>query len=1103
MKLTMKRLFSVLLVLCMMLSVLPVGAFAEGDDEQSYLPGIPNQQHTFNHVDVRIENVNLKIVTRTINVATGATVGEPTEETIRASVTKVHSVTIQGNTYTNFKKSGNYEFRKTRGVSLPLSGFNSESTAVAVLDLKDGTNKTWENVSITFNANGIAAAAKNCDGYRGPCRLSGLDFNPAVGSASDIYSEYVHYVVPVRKDWSDSDNQDGLRPDGITVNLLKNGEVVDSAVLNAGNNWYHEFAVDGNASDANAYSVAEASAPDGYTKSDAVIKDGIFVITNTHETAKRNISVTKVWHDDGPNSRPANIEVKLLANGVEVEGKTATLNADNEWKYTWENLPVNAAGKAITYTIQEADVSGYQSAVTGDVTNGFIVTNTQTTTVSGTKTWDDGDNRDNKRPGSITINLNVRNSDGVDEMLKSKTVTAEDNWAWSFTNLPKYDTNGNLITYTITENPVSGYTSHVDGYNVKNSYSPETTSVKVTKEWGDAQNQDGVRPETVQVQLYKTVDNKKDAVGDSVELSQNGEWKYEWTGLYVNEAGKPISYSVEERDVPEGYTSDVSYDKEKGFIITNTHTPATITISGEKTWVDDTNVASGNPRPESITVNLLANGTKVASQTVTQDDSGKWIYTFENQPKYKNGEEITYSITEETVTGYTFSKGEGYDIVNTYTPGMTSVTVTKAWNDGSNQDNIRPESVLVQLKIKLLVANIPVGDPVELNADNQWTHTFDNLDSTFGGVAIEYVVSEVNVPEGYTAVVTGSMTDGYTITNTHTPATTSVSVEKVWDDENNLAGFRPESVQVRLYELTNDGPTNPVGEPVTLNAAGKWEYTWTNLPAKNAGRDINYTVIELPVKNYTARYSGSMADGFTITNTHEVEKMNVTVHKTWADGNDADGLRPDEVTVQLLRNGTKVGEATLNAENQWTYTFENQPVYAGGEEADYVVVEKAVANYQAKVVYKDTDTGLAAEITNTYTPEETSITVTKKWTDNDDKLGERPDKVTIYLLANGEKTGDELVLNKENKWTGTFEDLPLNKDGKEIKYTVSEKSVKNYNAKVTGSAEKGFVVTNTHTSIPTTGDESNLPLFAVLFSIGAVALVSAVVLGRKKYGKRG
>ena len=49
----------------------------------------------------------------------------------------------------------------------------------------------------------------------------------------------------------------------------------------------------------------------------------------------------------------------------------------------------------------------------------------------------------------------------------------------------------------------------------------------------------------------------------------------------------------------------------------------------------------------------------------------------------------------------------------------------------------------------------------------------------------------------------------------------------------------------------------------------------------------------------------------------------------------------------------------------------------------------------------------------------------------------------------------------------------------------------------------GFVVTNTHVSIPTTGDESNMTMYAVLFSLGAMAVVSALILSRKKYGRRG
>lgn len=620
--------------------------------------------------------------------------------------------------------------------------------------------------------------------------------------------------------------------------------------------------------------------------------------------------------------------------------------------------------------------------------------------------------------------------------------------------------------------------------------------ITVTKTW--LYNEEKEELPSVSIQLKK---NGK--LESSCTLSKENGWTHTFPDLQKkNDDGSEIQYTVTESPVPDGYQSSVTGTMAEGFIVTNVK-DVRISVSGTKSWVDNNN--NDGKRPTSITVNLLANG--VATQKsveVRADAEGKWEWSFTNLPKYENGREIVYTVEEVAVEGYTSNglatKDNNYTITNTHTPETITISGEKTWEDNHNQDGKRPQKIT----LNLLANGDKTQKSVEVKADaeGKWEWSFTNLPKYENGQEIVYTVDEVAV-EGYTSSGPATKDNKYTITNTHVPATTSVSVEKVWNDENDLDGFRPDSVQVRLYELTNDGPTNPVGEPVTLNAAGKWEYTWTNLPAKNAGRDINYTVIELPVESYTARYSGSMADGFTITNTHEVEKMNVTVHKTWADGNDADGLRPDEVTVQLLRNGTKVGEATLNAENQWTCTFENQPVYAGGEEAVYVVVEKAVANYQAKVVYKETDTGLAAEITNTYTPDETSITVTKKWTDNDDKLGERPDQVTIYLLADGEKTGDELVLNKENKWTGTFEDLPLNKDGKEIKYTVSEKSVKNYNAKVTGSAEKGFVVTNTHTSIPTTGDESNLPLYAVLFSVGAVALVSAVVLGRKKYGKRG
>ena len=55
----------------------------------------------------------------------------------------------------------------------------------------------------------------------------------------------------------------------------------------------------------------------------------------------------------------------------------------------------------------------------------------------------------------------------------SKTVSASDNWQYSFDNLPA-DANGQKITYTVTENAVAGYTSTVDGYNITNTHNPTT-----------------------------------------------------------------------------------------------------------------------------------------------------------------------------------------------------------------------------------------------------------------------------------------------------------------------------------------------------------------------------------------------------------------------------------------------------------------------------------------------------------------------------------------------------------------------------------------------------------------------------------------------------
>ncbi|WP_412047919.1 Cna B-type domain-containing protein (plasmid) [Lactobacillus gasseri] len=252
------------------------------------------------------------------------------------------------------------------------------------------------------------------------------------------------------------------------------------------------------------------------------------------------------------------------------------------------------------------------------------------TTVSGTKTWKDNDDQDGKRPDSIKVNLLANG-----KVVQSKTVKASDNWKYSFTNLPEFE-NGKKISYTVTEDQVKDYSTTVDGYNLTNSYTPAKTSVSVTKAWNDNNNQDGSRPNEVKVQLYANGEKS----GNEVTLNAANKWTHTWTELAEKSNKKTVQYSVKEVGTVKGYTSSVNQ--------TNTHTPSTTTVSGTKTWKDNND--QDGKRPDSIKVNLLANGKVVQSKTVKASDN--WKYSFTNLPEFENGKKISYTVTEDQVKDY-------------------------------------------------------------------------------------------------------------------------------------------------------------------------------------------------------------------------------------------------------------------------------------------------------------------------------------------------------------------------------------------------------------------------------------------------------------------
>ena len=690
------------------------------------------------------------------------------------------------------------------------------------------------------------------------------------------------------------------------------------------------------------------------------------------------------------------------------------LNEANTWTYTWTKLAKNANKTEIQYTVDEVDVpSGYTKTVTKEST-GYVITNThnpETTCINGTKTWSDNDNQDGKRPTSITVNL-LANGTKVD----SKEVTANDNWKYEFTNLPKYAA-GNEITYTVEEDAVEGYEATVDGYNITNTHKPETTKVEGTKTWNDSDNQDGIRPDSITVNLFANGTKV-----DSKEVTANDNWKYSFTNLPKYAAGNEIIYTVSE-ELVDGYEASVN-----DYNITNTHETEKTEVSGIKSW-DDNNNQDGI-RPSKITVNLLADGTKVDSKEVTADNN--WKYSFTDLPKYADGKEIVYTVTEDAVEGYE-STVNGSNILNTHIPETTEVSGTKTWVDNDDQDGKRPTSITVNL-----LANGEKVNSQVVTAAGNWTYNFTDLPKYADGNEIEYTVEEVAVAD-YTTEI-----NGYDIINTHKPETTEVSGTKTWDDSNDQDGKRPESITVNL--LAN-------GEKVDskeVTADNNWTYSFTDLPVYKAGQKLTYTVSEETVADYTTTY-----DGTNIKNSYTPGKTSATVTKVWKDAENQDGKRPESIKVRLLANGTEVATKDVTAADNWTYSFTDLPKFADGKEIVYTVTEDAVADYTTAID--------GTTITNSYKPGKTSITVTKAWADNDNQDGIRPENIKVQLYAGETAQGEEVTLSADNNWTYTWSELDAKKDGQDIVYTVRETEVPaGYEAIVTGTAAEGFILTNTH-----------------------------------------
>lgn len=804
------------------------------------------------------------------------------------------------------------------------------------------------------------------DGYTTTYGQDGLSIvNTASGTTSVVVAKF--WTLP-----------EGMSPadQSVEVTLTQNGSAMTGAEYTktiTGNGQVKFENLPKYDANGQPYEYGAVEAPGNYQQAKPTTSDG-YTITfyNTVADETTTISGVKTWNDGGDTVDHAPITVTLYKDGEATE-QTATASAETNWEYKFENLPryefTEDGGKItavreIKYTVVETEVDGYKSTVTGN-----NITNTRTGTVDLTvnKVWVSQADH----PADVTVQLYANGvPSGAPETFTD---------SHTFTGLDKYDAQGKLITYSVTESPVEGHTA---------SYGTVTTDSEGNYQITITNTQSGAEDE-VKVTVTKTwqqpgdpselsatftlVKNGTPMDGDEYTktITGNGVATFEGLPRYTKtsvEGGdtllEEITYTVQE-NVPNGYTStseQVGPDSNGDvyFHFTNTITDTT-SVSVEKTWVKPADVAAP---AVTFTVQRSVDGLTWEDAGTITLASGETSGKAENLAKYNDkGQQYIYQVQEVSVPGYSSTMTGGmeddgtysYQVTNTINQAYAGISVSKTWIDGNTPDSQRPSVTLDLLQDGIAVASVTftydkaegkvmatvtkdgeTSEPVEASVSgNTWSTTVPDMPlyNAAGTAKYVYTASEAQVPAGYKATAVGT-----NVTN-KLSGSIKIDITKYWVDPGD--GYRPDitliltgsdgsEYRVAVQEVDDDEITATLnGKTLTTVVSGStWTITVPDLPEyTDAGVKITYTLSEEDVEGYTSEAVKDQP--FAIQNTIEQDyRVCITPEKVWANM-DVDGVYqpvlPETITVALFRDGVKVegSERTVAVGEDGSCTFES------------------------------------------------------------------------------------------------------------------------------------------------------------------------------------
>ena len=339
-------------------------------------------------------------------------------------------------------------------------------------------------------------------------------------------------------------------------------------------------------------------------------------------------------------------------------------------------------------------------------------------------------------PHPNKVKVNLKNGDTV---IDSITLSESNDWKGVFSNLPAG------AHYTVSEDPVEGYSSKVTGdaergFTVTNT-STAKVSVPVEKKW--------VGPAAEKATVRLLADGKD--TGESAELSKSNGWKHTFGGLpKYSKSGSVIGYAVAE-DPVEGYSSKVTGDAERGFTVTNTVKTGELDVS--KTVVAREGLAVDADKIFKFVVEATdAMGRKVSGTygDATFEDGKATLKLKDGQTARITGlpEGTAYTVTERATEGYTTAvngaEGSRADgsisadqvasaaFTNTFDPAPATASVPELTKvlAGGRKPGLQEGEFTFELSLTDGAGNVLEGYPIEAKNDKDGKVSFGELSFT-------------------------------------------------------------------------------------------------------------------------------------------------------------------------------------------------------------------------------------------------------------------------------------------------------------------------------------------------------------------------------------